>query len=211
MRGTVVYKMTGSGNDFVMLDGRVTEPDRWPATRVAAICDRRTGVGADGLVILTPDAPGQGPDDVLELRRLPGRHVRQRGALQRAARGVPGAGRSRASCASCTDAGRGAGPVPTAPATRPRSSCRTSSCRRPVSGLETGRRRALAGLRHGRRPASGRPGGRHRADRSAGPRPGAPVRPAARARPAPTSTSWRRPRAAGEPLADPDLRARRRR
>ena len=59
MRGTVVYKMTGSGNDFVMLDGRFTTPDRWPATRVAAICDRRSGVGADGLVILTPDAPGR--------------------------------------------------------------------------------------------------------------------------------------------------------
>ena len=59
MRGTIVYKMTGSGNDFVMLDGRFTSPERWPATRVAAICDRRSGVGADGLVILTPDAPGR--------------------------------------------------------------------------------------------------------------------------------------------------------
>jgi diaminopimelate epimerase len=59
VRGTVIYKMTGSGNDFVMLDGRFTSPDRWPATRVAAICDRRSGVGADGLVILTPDAPGR--------------------------------------------------------------------------------------------------------------------------------------------------------
>jgi len=59
MRGTVVYKMTGSGNDFVVLDGRGTEPDRWPATRVAALCDRRTGVGADGMVILTPDGPGR--------------------------------------------------------------------------------------------------------------------------------------------------------
>ena len=59
MRGLVVYKMTGSGNDFVMLDGRFTSPERWPATRVAAICDRRSGVGADGLVILTPDAPGR--------------------------------------------------------------------------------------------------------------------------------------------------------
>ncbi len=59
MRGTVVYKMTGSGNDFIMLDGRFTEAARWPATRVAAICDRRSGVGADGLVILTPDAPGR--------------------------------------------------------------------------------------------------------------------------------------------------------
>ena len=54
-----MYKMTGSGNDFVMLDGRFTSPDRWPATRVAAICDRRSGVGGDGLVILTPDAPGR--------------------------------------------------------------------------------------------------------------------------------------------------------
>ena len=59
MRGTVVYKMTGSGNDFVVLDGRGTEPDRWPATRVAALCDRRTGVGADGMVILRPDGPGR--------------------------------------------------------------------------------------------------------------------------------------------------------
>jgi diaminopimelate epimerase len=59
VRGTIIYKMTGSGNDFVMLDGRFTSPDRWPATRVAAICDRRSGVGADGLVILTPDGPGR--------------------------------------------------------------------------------------------------------------------------------------------------------
>lgn len=58
MRGTVVYKMTGSGNDFVMLDGRCTDPDRWPAEQVASICDRRSGIGADGLVILTPDGDG---------------------------------------------------------------------------------------------------------------------------------------------------------
>jgi diaminopimelate epimerase len=55
----VLYKMTGSGNDFVILDGRYTSPERWPATRVTAICDRRNGAGADGLVILTPDAPGR--------------------------------------------------------------------------------------------------------------------------------------------------------
>lgn len=46
--------MTGSGNDFVVLDGRFTSVDRWPPDRVRAICDRRNGVGADGLVILTP-------------------------------------------------------------------------------------------------------------------------------------------------------------
>ena len=54
MRGTLVYKMSGSGNDFVVLDGRFTDAGRWPAAQVRAICDRRSGVGADGFVILTP-------------------------------------------------------------------------------------------------------------------------------------------------------------
>jgi len=58
MRGTHFYKMTGSGNDFVVLDGRASTPDLWPPARVRAICDRRNGVGADGLVILTPATPG---------------------------------------------------------------------------------------------------------------------------------------------------------
>ncbi|HEX2251119.1 MAG TPA: diaminopimelate epimerase [Gemmatimonadales bacterium] len=48
--------MSGSGNDFVMLDGRATTPGQWPTSQVRAICDRRNGVGADGLVILTPEA-----------------------------------------------------------------------------------------------------------------------------------------------------------
>jgi diaminopimelate epimerase len=54
VRGTLFYKMSGSGNDFVVLDGRSTSPDRWPPELVRAVCDRRNGVGADGLVILTP-------------------------------------------------------------------------------------------------------------------------------------------------------------
>jgi diaminopimelate epimerase len=49
--------MTGSGNDFVVLDGRFTSADQWPSSLVKAICDRRRGVGADGLVILTPATP----------------------------------------------------------------------------------------------------------------------------------------------------------
>jgi diaminopimelate epimerase len=57
VRGTLFYKMSGSGNDFVVLDGRSTSPDRWPPEVVRAICDRRIGVGADGLVILTPATP----------------------------------------------------------------------------------------------------------------------------------------------------------
>jgi diaminopimelate epimerase len=50
------FKMTGSGNDFVFLDGRIHRPEEWPRDRIAGICDRRRGVGGDGLVILTPAA-----------------------------------------------------------------------------------------------------------------------------------------------------------
>ncbi len=49
------FKMTGSGNDFVMLDGRSTTVREWTPDRVAMLCDRRGGVGADGLVVLTPE------------------------------------------------------------------------------------------------------------------------------------------------------------
>ncbi|MEP7326653.1 MAG: diaminopimelate epimerase [Gemmatimonadota bacterium] len=51
--------MTGSGNDFVMLDGRVHRVADWPVDRIVAVCDRRNGVGADGFAVLTPLAPGQ--------------------------------------------------------------------------------------------------------------------------------------------------------
>ena len=50
--GTVFYKLTGSGNDFIALDGRyVTVQDVSPAL-VSAICDRRHGAGADGVILL---------------------------------------------------------------------------------------------------------------------------------------------------------------
>jgi diaminopimelate epimerase len=47
--------MTGSGNDFVMLDGREHALPAWPPERIVAACDRRTGIGADGLVLLVPE------------------------------------------------------------------------------------------------------------------------------------------------------------
>lgn len=57
MDGTVFYKMSGSGNDFVMLDGRHVDPAILSEERVRTLCDRRLGIGADGLVLLTPVAP----------------------------------------------------------------------------------------------------------------------------------------------------------
>ncbi len=54
----IFYKMTGSGNDFVVLDGRETTESDWPPERIRAVCHRRRGIGADGLVILSPSGSG---------------------------------------------------------------------------------------------------------------------------------------------------------
>jgi diaminopimelate epimerase len=54
MSGEVFFKMSGSGNDFVFLDARWTSPERWSPERIRRVCDRRTGVGADGLILLAP-------------------------------------------------------------------------------------------------------------------------------------------------------------
>jgi diaminopimelate epimerase len=44
--------MTGSGNDFVMVDARVSEPSDWTTADMAAVCARGTGIGADGIVFV---------------------------------------------------------------------------------------------------------------------------------------------------------------
>lgn len=54
MNGTVFYKMSGSGNDFVFLDGRASPVADWTPDAVRAVCRPHTGVGADGLAILEP-------------------------------------------------------------------------------------------------------------------------------------------------------------
>ena len=50
------WKMTGSGNDFVFFDARDEAPAllETPAA-IAAVCDRRLGVGADGVVFVERD------------------------------------------------------------------------------------------------------------------------------------------------------------
>lgn len=55
--GRAFYKMSGSGNDFVMIDATVEPPGQLadPAT-IQRICARATGVGADGIVFLEPSA-----------------------------------------------------------------------------------------------------------------------------------------------------------
>lgn len=52
--GLPVYKMTGSGNDFVMIDARVSPPADWTPSDMQAVCARGTGIGADGVVFVGP-------------------------------------------------------------------------------------------------------------------------------------------------------------
>src|SRR6266704_5409019 len=38
LAGLPVYKMTGSGNDFVMVDGRASGPAEWSVPDIRAVC-----------------------------------------------------------------------------------------------------------------------------------------------------------------------------
>jgi diaminopimelate epimerase len=50
-------KMNGAGNDFVMIDNR-NQALSLDASRVALLCDRHRGVGADGVLAVEPSTQG---------------------------------------------------------------------------------------------------------------------------------------------------------
>jgi diaminopimelate epimerase len=53
--GRTFFKMSGSGNDFIMVDAMVEPPGSLAhAETVRRVCARATGIGADGVVFLEP-------------------------------------------------------------------------------------------------------------------------------------------------------------
>ncbi len=49
-------KMHGAGNDFIMIDQRDMGEATLDRNQIASLCDRRLGVGADGMIIIGPGA-----------------------------------------------------------------------------------------------------------------------------------------------------------
>lgn len=52
-----LYKYQGAGNDFLLIDGRDGSV-HVDADVISSLCDRRYGIGADGLMVLGPAAEG---------------------------------------------------------------------------------------------------------------------------------------------------------
>ena len=56
------WKMHGAGNDFILIDDRALAFPSTHAAHIRHLCDRRRGIGSDGLILLQPPAAPPAPD-----------------------------------------------------------------------------------------------------------------------------------------------------
>lgn len=59
MRQIPFFKVAGCGNDFILVDARRRSAPRDPARLARSLCDRKRGIGADGLLMVLPSKKGK--------------------------------------------------------------------------------------------------------------------------------------------------------
>ena len=57
MKQISFVKLSGAGNDFVLIDTKINRDLNLSSEEIQKLCDRRKGIGADGLILIS-DIPG---------------------------------------------------------------------------------------------------------------------------------------------------------
>ena len=53
MKQISFVKLSGAGNDFVLIDTKINRDLNLSSEEIQKLCDRRKGIGADGLILIS--------------------------------------------------------------------------------------------------------------------------------------------------------------